>query len=127
MVIALAQENAFATQAGQDQIAPSASSCQVAPMTMATAKGPLNACASQAMREHSVKESNAGIIFLLLENSLLFYFAVISRPGCNLKNGYCDGPNQCWCKPGWSGPTCNDCVKYPGCVNGFCTDPWECR
>ena len=29
-------------------------------------------------------------------------------------------------KLGWTGPTCNECMRYPGCVNGKCNLPWEC-
>ena len=49
------------------------------------------------------------------------------REGCHPDNGFCSKPGQCWCRPGWEGPTCETCVKYPGCQNGTCTLPWECN
>lgn len=46
---------------------------------------------------------------------------------CNSTGGYCVHPESCICRAGWSGPTCNQCVKKHGCVNGFCINPWECN
>lgn len=41
--------------------------------------------------------------------------------GCNLMQGSCKRPGFCSCNDGWSGPTCEDCVRYPNCMNGYCT------
>lgn len=30
------------------------------------------------------------------------------------------------CQPGWQGPLCDQCVAFPGCVNGVCVEPWQC-
>lgn len=30
------------------------------------------------------------------------------------------------CQPGWQGPLCDQCVTFPGCVNGLCVEPWQC-
>ena len=31
------------------------------------------------------------------------------------------------CRSGWEGPLCTECIKYPGCSNGNCSKPWECK
>ncbi|OQR77011.1 delta protein B-like [Tropilaelaps mercedesae] len=47
---------------------------------------------------------------------------------CDSENGYCEKPDECRCRVGWTGPRCSQCVPYPGCVHGDCTDkPWECN
>lgn len=28
---------------------------------------------------------------------------------------------------GYTGPDCTECVPYPGCSQGTCRKPWECR
>ena len=30
------------------------------------------------------------------------------------------------CQPGWQGPLCDQCVTFPGCMNGLCVEPWQC-
>lgn len=35
-------------------------------------------------------------------------------------------PAPCRCHPGWQGPQCNECMPFPGCVHGFCDEPWQC-
>uniref|UniRef100_A0A3B3SLC4 EGF-like domain-containing protein n=1 Tax=Paramormyrops kingsleyae TaxID=1676925 RepID=A0A3B3SLC4_9TELE len=30
------------------------------------------------------------------------------------------------CHYGWQGPLCDQCVTFPGCVHGSCTEPWKC-
>lgn len=30
------------------------------------------------------------------------------------------------CQSGWQGPLCDQCVTFPGCVNGLCMEPWQC-
>jgi len=50
-------------------------------------------------------------------------------PHCNLPlcteecvHGTCVEPDSCQCFKGWSGNTCNKCIKMPGCMNGDCID-----
>ena len=31
------------------------------------------------------------------------------------------------CRVGYWGDNCDECFPYPGCKNGFCRKPWECR
>lgn len=32
------------------------------------------------------------------------------------------------CRPGWHGELCDQCMPYPGCVNGYCDGtPWTCE
>lgn len=31
------------------------------------------------------------------------------------------------CHVGWKGKNCTECVKYPGCIRGTCSKPWECQ
>ena len=31
------------------------------------------------------------------------------------------------CRDGWTGESCNECVKYPGCQHGTCNEPWTCH
>lgn len=28
---------------------------------------------------------------------------------------------------GWQGPSCTECVRYPGCLHGTCGQPWQCN
>ena len=72
-----------------------------------------------------------------------------------MDHGFCTNEkgfaNECICYPGWSGPNCTECVKYPGksatlkaifpllginCTchfvpgcpaEGTCNEPWECN
>lgn len=30
------------------------------------------------------------------------------------------------CHYGWKGPLCDQCLTFPGCVYGSCTEPWQC-
>ena len=40
----------------------------------------------------------------------------------------CPGePGECWCRPGWQGPLCDQCVPYWNCVHGYCDEPFECK
>ena len=41
--------------------------------------------------------------------------------------GHCTRPDECWCKPGYQGPTCSECVPYWNCVHGTCEQPFECN
>uniref|UniRef100_A0A6I8PC71 EGF-like domain-containing protein n=1 Tax=Ornithorhynchus anatinus TaxID=9258 RepID=A0A6I8PC71_ORNAN len=47
--------------------------------------------------------------------------------GCSERHGFCERPGECQCRPGWQGPLCRDCVRYPGCQHGSCAQPWQCR
>ena len=51
---------------------------------------------------------------------LQFNRTIVAFQGCNTEHGYCQRPGYCSCREGWSGPTCNECVRYPGCANGYC-------
>jgi len=47
--------------------------------------------------------------------------------GCHPEHGFCTVPEQCWCKPGWTGENCTVCQPYWSCVHGHCDEnPWEC-
>ncbi|XP_004584351.2 protein delta homolog 1 isoform X2 [Ochotona princeps] len=46
-------------------------------------------------------------------------------PACDPLNGVCED-HVCRCQPGWQGPLCDQCVTSPGCMNGFCEEPWQC-
>lgn len=59
-----------------------------------------------------------------LTNVIFTHF--IFPQGCNRVTGFCSEPNECWCRPGYQGPTCDECTTYPGCVNGFCDRPFQC-
>lgn len=31
------------------------------------------------------------------------------------------------CRPGWTGPLCDECMVYPGCRHGYCNgSAWQC-
>lgn len=51
----------------------------------------------------------------------------ICREDCHSTRGYCEVPNDCRCRLGWSGPTCKECQVLPGCQHGSCTKPLECK
>ena len=36
-------------------------------------------------------------------------------------------PDTCWCRAGWAGPNCTQCVPYWNCQHGHCNLPWECN
>ena len=38
----------------------------------------------------------------------------------------CMQPDECWCRPGWQGADCSECVPYWNCVHGFCEEPYQC-
>jgi len=50
----------------------------------------------------------------------------VCSPGCHNEHGYCVLPDQCKCRDGWEGPSCTDCIRYPGCQHGTCNEPWKC-
>lgn len=31
------------------------------------------------------------------------------------------------CENGWTGPNCDECIRYPGCQHGTCNAPWKCN
>ena len=44
-----------------------------------------------------------------------------------MSNGYCSKPDECVCRQGYSGETCDDCIPHPGCPSkGTCVHPWDC-
>jgi len=47
--------------------------------------------------------------------------------GCSSENGYCNKPNECKCRIGWTGADCNQCEIYPGCEHGTCSKPYTCE
>ncbi|XP_015789655.1 neurogenic locus protein delta [Tetranychus urticae] len=51
----------------------------------------------------------------------------ICKTGCHSTHGYCNEPNECKCKFGWTGEFCSLCVPMPGCIHGSCSKPFECR
>lgn len=51
----------------------------------------------------------------------------ICSADCSEKHGYCEVPGGCTCRMGWQGPSCNECVRYPGCLHGTCSQPWQCN
>ena len=55
-------------------------------------------------------------------NDHFFAFSMI-----NAFQGICMHPNECWCKGGWQGVDCSECIPYWACVNGFCEEPHECK
>uniref|UniRef100_A0A8D2LJH4 EGF-like domain-containing protein n=1 Tax=Varanus komodoensis TaxID=61221 RepID=A0A8D2LJH4_VARKO len=54
------------------------------------------------------------------------FLAAICRPGCHETHGFCEEPGECRCHYGWTGPFCDRCILFPGCVHGSCTEPWKC-
>ncbi|MGH0169413.1 UNVERIFIED_CONTAM: hypothetical protein FKN15_073502 [Acipenser sinensis] len=36
------------------------------------------------------------------------------------------GSREVRCHYGWQGLNCEECVTFPGCVHGSCTEPWKC-
>ena len=68
---------------------------------------------------------------------------------CSAEHGECVAPGECRCKHvsmhssitelhcnghffsslqlGWEGEGCNKCSVYPGCLHGYCSDPWQCN
>uniref|UniRef100_A0A8D3E221 DeltaB n=1 Tax=Scophthalmus maximus TaxID=52904 RepID=A0A8D3E221_SCOMX len=55
------------------------------------------------------------------------YARSICSADCNEKHGYCEAPGGCTCRMGWQGPSCSECVRYPGCLHGTCGQPWQCN
>ncbi|KAA8586348.1 hypothetical protein FQN60_000184, partial [Etheostoma spectabile] len=51
----------------------------------------------------------------------------ICSADCSEKHGYCEAPGGCTCRMGWQGPSCGACVRYPGCLHGTCSQPWQCN
>ncbi|RXG55511.1 Protein jagged-2 [Armadillidium vulgare] len=51
----------------------------------------------------------------------------VCKEGCHSTRGYCKYPNECRCRIGWGGETCEECKPLPGCVNGYCIKPLECK
>jgi len=49
------------------------------------------------------------------------------KDGCHPQNGFCDLPDECRCKPGWTGEDCSECMKAEPCVHGTCQKPFECN
>ena len=42
-------------------------------------------------------------------------------------HGHCSAPGICTCHPGYTGPTCEDCIPNPDCEYGTCiNNPFEC-
>ena len=70
-----------------------------------------------------------GLMQLHIYASSLPYI-IVRTIGCNMDHGFCaneNGTAECLCHPGWSGPDCDTCIKYPGCPDqGTCDRPWEC-
>ena len=48
------------------------------------------------------------------------HFLALCKEEC--VHGTCVEPDSCQCFKGWSGNTCNKCIKMPGCMNGDCID-----
>lgn len=58
---------------------------------------------------------------------LPFSLAAICLAECSRSHGYCEKPGECKCRIGWQGPSCDECVRYPGCLHGSCLQPWQCN
>ncbi|RDD40186.1 Wnt inhibitory factor 1 [Trichoplax sp. H2] len=69
------------------------------------------------------------ILNLLNPNNEILLILAICLPGCNLRHGYCNGPNECLCQLGWQGHLCDQAICSPTCHprNGYCNQPNECR
>ena len=50
-------------------------------------------------------------------NALLYSLAICTK---NCVHGICAEPDTCLCDNAWTGPTCNQCIKPSGCINGDC-------
>ncbi|XP_012161097.1 laminin subunit gamma-1 [Ceratitis capitata] len=48
------------------------------------------------------------------------------RKGCDPMNGYCQRPDECRCRIGYTGEFCERCIPLPGCQHGYCNKPFEC-
>ncbi|XP_054730840.1 protein eyes shut [Anastrepha obliqua] len=48
------------------------------------------------------------------------------RKGCDPMNGYCQRPDECRCRIGYTGEFCERCIPLPGCQHGYCNRPFEC-
>ncbi|XP_050537689.1 delta-like protein 1 isoform X2 [Daktulosphaira vitifoliae] len=51
----------------------------------------------------------------------------ICKKGCDPIQGFCKRPNECRCKLGFYGDTCNTCIPLPGCQHGYCNNSFECK
>lgn len=60
-------------------------------------------------------------------NTPSFSSSAICSADCSEKHGYCEAPGGCTCRMGWQGPSCTECVRYPGCLHGTCSQPWQCN
>ena len=54
-----------------------------------------------------------------LETPATFCSQPICSEGCDKKNGYCEVPNTCKCKVGFSGENCTDLLSLSTCKNGI--------
>jgi len=59
-----------------------------------------------------------GAMCAYLETSSTFCSEPVCRDGCDKNNGYCEVPNTCKCKIGFSGDNCTELLSLPGCKNG---------
>ncbi|XP_017483783.1 PREDICTED: teneurin-3-like, partial [Rhagoletis zephyria] len=50
----------------------------------------------------------------------------LCRKGCDPMNGYCQRPDECRCRIGYTGDFCERCIPLPGCQHGYCNKPFEC-
>lgn len=41
-------------------------------------------------------------------------------------HGDCVRPSTCACEVGWEGIACDECIRMPGCREGFCTEAFGC-
>ena len=63
--------------------------------------------------------------FLKIENSLYYFYLAAECGPCT--HGHCSAPGICTCHPGYTGPTCEDCIPNPDCEYGTCiNNPFEC-